>query len=136
MVEVIRSPLGCTTEAPSPKTFSIWCSKNRVIWDKCTISVSAVTGRCVVAKQHIKKGEVLVEVPDSQVLMAENSQINQMLAEDGLVKPAEDALLEVQGLILAIMYEKALGKKSHWEPYLSFLPTDMSHMPIYWTVGC
>eukprot|EP00879_Flechtneria_rotunda_P024936 GHRR01026463.1.p1 GENE.GHRR01026463.1~~GHRR01026463.1.p1 ORF type:complete len:411 (+),score=150.34 GHRR01026463.1:832-2064(+) len=30
------------------------------------------------------------------------------------------------------MYEKALGKKSNWEPYLSFLPTDMTHMPIYW----
>lgn len=55
-------------------------------------------------------------------------------AEDGLLKPAEDALLEVQGLILAVMYEKALSSKSQWEPYLSFLPNDMSHMPIYWTV--
>lgn len=44
-------------------------------------------------------------------------------------------LLQVQGLIIAVMYEKALGKKSRWEPYLSYLPSDMSHMPIYWTVS-
>lgn len=32
------------------------------------------------AKQLIRKGEVAVEVPDSEVLMAENSQIHQLLA--------------------------------------------------------
>jgi hypothetical protein len=32
------------------------------------------------------------------------------------------------------MYEKALGTKSGWAPYLAFLPDDMSHMPLYWTV--
>lgn len=53
----------------------------------------------------------------------------------GLCKPAADTLLEVQGLVLAVMYEKALGPKSRWGPYLAFLPDSMDHMPVYWTVS-
>jgi hypothetical protein len=33
------------------------------------------------------------------------------------------------------MYEKALGSKSLWGPYLSFLPSDLSHMIIFWEVS-
>jgi hypothetical protein len=42
--------------------------------------------------------------------------------------------VQVQGLVLAVMYERALGSKSKWGPYLSFLPTDMTHMIMYWEV--
>jgi SET domain-containing protein 6 len=41
--------------------------------------------------------------------------------------------MQVQGLIIAVMYEKALGATSAWAPYLAFLPADMSHMPLYWS---
>jgi hypothetical protein len=35
------------------------------------------------------------------------------------------------------MYERALGSRSRWAPYLSFLPNDLSHMIVYWEVrGC
>jgi len=34
----------------------------------------------VVAKKHITAGEVVVEVPDEVVLMADNSSISQQLA--------------------------------------------------------
>lgn len=44
-------------------------------------------------------------------------------------------LLQVQGLVLAVMHEKGLGPKSQWGPYLSFLPDDMSHMVMYWEVS-
>jgi hypothetical protein len=55
--------------------------------------------------------------------------------EAGLVKGvADDALLEVQGLVLAVMAEKAAGKRSVWAPYLRFIPDDLSHMPMYWEV--
>lgn len=45
-----------------------------------------------------------------------------MRAEWGLTKPADEAVLEIQGLILGVMFEKHLGSKSRWGPYLSFLP--------------
>eukprot|EP00775_Hariotina_reticulata_P011088 gene11088-11243_t len=96
------------------------------------MGMSETTGRCVVAKELISAGEVVVEVPDDVVLMADNCTISQQLADEGLVKPAEDALLEVQGLILAVMVEKARGVKSQWGPYLAILPADMTHLPLYW----
>lgn len=42
---------------------------------------------------------------------------------------------QVQGLIIAVMHEKALGKRSRWGPYLAFLPDDMTHMLPCWTVS-
>jgi hypothetical protein len=42
---------------------------------------------------------------------------------------------QVQGLILAVMHEKALGSGSRWGPYLAFLPSDMAHMLPYWSVS-
>jgi hypothetical protein len=44
-------------------------------------------------------------------------------------------LLQVQGLVLAVMVEKARGTKSSWGPYLAFLPADMTHMPLHWEVS-
>ena len=50
----------------------------------------------MVAHSHIRHEEVVVEVPDDVVLMAENSSVSELLAEEGLLKPAaEDALFEV-----------------------------------------
>lgn len=77
---ITRSPIGCTTEAPSPTPFSAWCAKHSVLWPKCGMAVSAATGRCVVATEDIKEGEVVVEVPDDAVLMGENCQIQELLA--------------------------------------------------------
>ena len=54
-------------------------------------------------------------------------------ADAGLTKPA-DALFEVQGLVLAVMHERALGPHSRWAPYLAFLPECMDHMLVYWQV--
>lgn len=53
----------------------------------------------------------------------------------GLAKGvAPDALLEVQGLILAVMAEKAAGKASTWAAYLDFIPDDLDHIPMFWKV--
>jgi SET domain-containing protein 6 len=77
---VTRSPIGCTTEDPSPADFTKWCAERSVLWPKCGMAVSEATGRCVVATEDIKQGEVVVEVPDDAVLMGENSQIQELLA--------------------------------------------------------
>lgn len=37
--------------------------------------------------------------------------------------------------MLAVMAEAAKGARSRWAPYLSFLPRDMSHLPMFWTVS-
>ncbi|KAF8073173.1 SETD6 [Scenedesmus sp. PABB004] len=130
-----RSPLGCTASAPDKPAapFVAWCAERRVLWPKCAVADLPATGRGVAATADIAAGEVVVEVPDDAVLMAESCAIAEALAADGLVKEcAEDALLEVQGLVLAVMAERRAGGASRWGPYLALLPDDMTHMPIYW----
>ena len=60
------------------------------------------------------------------------ARIKKRAADAGLAKPDADALLEVQGLVVAVMYERALGPRSRWGPYLDFLPPAMDHLPVYW----
>ncbi|GAX84660.1 hypothetical protein CEUSTIGMA_g12081.t1 [Chlamydomonas eustigma] len=130
-----HSPVGLTPLDDSEQCVGVflkWCRRNKVTFPKCKIAKSDETGRCVQACQHIKEGEVVVEVPDDAVLMAENSSMAARLEDWGLCKPAEDPILEVQGLIIAVMHERKLGKKSKWNAYLSFLPEDMSHIPMFW----
>lgn len=79
VADTSRSPIGCTTENPSPSKFNTWCKKNKVLWPKCSTSVSATTGRCVIAQEAIKTDEVVVELPDDMVLMAENCDIQDLL---------------------------------------------------------
>ncbi|KIY98017.1 hypothetical protein MNEG_9948 [Monoraphidium neglectum] len=112
--------------------FREWCGANKVLWPKLAVGSAPGTGRGVLATEAIHEGEVVVEVPDDAVLMAENCSIAELLAEAGLAKPAADALLEVQGLVVAVMAERALGIASRWAPYLGFLPDSMDHMPVYW----
>lgn len=201
-----RSPTGTTavTEKTSlTSSFLKWCSKSKLMHPKCTIGTLANTGRCVLATKDIKLGEIVVEVPDDIVLMAENCSIGEELESEcacilrpetahahcsgaplcmhklglclrhiyasqkeasnmfvsgveppyptlrswvpwpahyavaGMTKETSggDAAAEVQGLVLAVMCEAQLGKKSAWAPYLAWVPRDMSHMPMSWTVS-
>ncbi|KAJ9508970.1 hypothetical protein QJQ45_028299 [Haematococcus lacustris] len=100
-----------------------WCQRVGVRHPACTIRQLPLTGRGVVAVRDIAAGEVVVEVPDSKVLMAENCSIARQLEAAGLVKGvAEGPMMEVQGLVLAVMAEVAAGRSSHWAAYLDFIP--------------
>lgn len=70
-----RSPLGCTAEQPPVLPFRDWCKLHKVLWDSCDVRVSHETGRGVYAVRDIAAGDVVVEVPDDAVLMADNCVI-------------------------------------------------------------
>ncbi|KAG2442960.1 hypothetical protein HXX76_003034 [Chlamydomonas incerta] len=128
-----RSPVGCTGVTPGEAEFVDWCKEEKVRFPSSRLAVLPATGRALVAARNIKMGEVVVEVPDDAVLMAENCSIREVLEEEGMTKDsADEEILEVQGLILAVMVEKARGAGSRWAPYLALLPADMTHMPLYW----
>jgi hypothetical protein len=59
-----RSPVGCTppSAAAVDAAFRAWCDAEGVLWPKCGIGHSEATGRCVVAREDIDEGEVVVEV--------------------------------------------------------------------------
>ncbi|GLI68824.1 hypothetical protein VaNZ11_013329, partial [Volvox africanus] len=127
-----RSPTGCTNTTPGERDFLAWCQEERVRFPSSRIDVLPSTGRALVASRAMKMGEIVVEVPDDAVLMADNCSIRDILEEEGMCKPADDEILEVQGLIIAVMYEKSRGNDSRWAPYLNLIPNDMTHMPLYW----
>jgi SET domain-containing protein 6 len=77
--DIKKSPTGCTCENPDPASFQSWCKKHSVLWQTCTMGMSAATGRCVLAARDIAPGEVVVQVPDDMVLMAENCSIQAQL---------------------------------------------------------
>jgi hypothetical protein len=79
METIAKSPIGCTSETPDPSKFVAWCRKHKVLWPKCETGVLPSTGRAVLAAQDIAADEVVVEVPDSMVLMAENCDIADLL---------------------------------------------------------
>lgn len=128
-----RSPTGCTDDDREPGAFLSWCAQKKILWEKCELGNRSSTGRCVLAKEYILEGEIVVEVPDDAVLLAENTPTYEVLSEWGLTKPADDPLLEVQGLILAVMVEKVKGGKSQWAPYLQLLPDSLDHLPLFWS---
>lgn len=76
---ITKSPIGCTSENPDPSKLISWCKKHMVLWPKCQTGVLPSTGRAVLAAQDIPAGEVVVEVPDGMVLMAENCDIVELL---------------------------------------------------------
>jgi hypothetical protein len=83
-LEIEKSPIGCTAANPDPKEFNKWCKAHDVLWPKCRTGMSASTGRCVLASKDIAAGEVVVELPDAMVLMAENCTIQELLEGEGV----------------------------------------------------
>eukprot|EP00198_Chlamydomonas_reinhardtii_P014034 XP_001703371.1 predicted protein [Chlamydomonas reinhardtii] len=128
-----RSPIGCTGVTPGEAEFVAWCQEEKVRFPSSHLAVLPATGRALVASRNIKMGEVVVEVPDDAVLMAENCGLRDVLEEEGMTKDsADEEILEVQGLVIAVMWERWRGPESRWAPYLALLPDDMTHMPLYW----
>ena len=74
-----RSPIGCTDDAKPQQPFLEWCAKERILFPACAIKDLPLTGRAVVAARDILMNEVVVEVPDSSVLMVENCGIAHIL---------------------------------------------------------
>ena len=65
-------------------------------------------------------------IPKAWCLTPSNSSISLVVPMDDL----DD--LEDAALVLAVMYERAMGEKSPWYPYLSILPGS-EDLPCLWT---
>ena len=78
-----KSPLGRFTGAFDTSPFERWCNENKVLLPSLRFSSLEETGRCVLAAKDITEGDVVVEVPDGAVLMAETSGIARQLAGEG-----------------------------------------------------
>lgn len=69
------------TDDSTIEGFCRWMLLNRIKHSKCKIELHDGMGRRVVATSSIEEGEVVVEVPDDQVLWKETSPICEILEE-------------------------------------------------------
>ena len=80
----------------------------------------------VYAVGAIAPGDALAVIPKAWCLTPSNSSISLVVPMDDL----DD--LEDAALVLAVMYERAMGEKSPWYPYFSILPSS-EDLPCLWT---
>jgi len=90
-------------------------------------------GFCLIAKQPLKSGDPLLSIPQSLHLSVSS-------ARRGPLGPAMDAVAaavdedESAALAVAILYERSLGERSSFAPYISILPPPESlDLPILWS---
>ncbi|PNH08982.1 N-lysine methyltransferase setd6 [Tetrabaena socialis] len=86
-----RSPVGCTAPGPGEPEFLAWCATERVRFPSSRLAVLPGTGRSLVASRGVRMGEVVVELPDDAVLMAENCSIAEAMV------PVWDLLNHITG---------------------------------------
>jgi hypothetical protein len=92
---------------------------------------STETCICPTAPQYTRA--CLLQVPDDAVLLAEESELQQYIADHGLYEEG-DQVLQSLPLVLTVMFERMKGELSRWAAYLNFLPRDLPGMPFMWEV--
>ena len=120
--------------APDPAlaSFARWCSDRGVeihpALEFRNVAPVGATHRhnAVFAAAPVAPGDVLCRIPKSWCLTARTGSITSVLPSSVL------ADLDEAGLILAVMYERALGEGSPWAPYFACLPPDAEPLPYLW----
>lgn len=84
-------------------------------------------GRTLFASENIKRGDCLLKVPFSVQISPDNMRPE-------FSKLIKDEVGSVARVAVVILFEKKLGRKSEWAPYISRLPPpeDM-HSSIFWS---
>ena len=89
------------------RNISIWLRLAGITWDKSLVDLRPVDGGLgVFAVRHLCDGQKLCEIPKKAVLSVQNTGIAELLEEHKIGGGL--------GLIIAIMYELSIGKKSFW----------------------
>ena len=117
---------------PALASFARWCSDRGVeihpALEFRNVAPPGATHRhnAVFAAAPVAPGDVLCRIPKSWCLTARTGSITSVLPSSVL------ADLDEAGLILAVMYERALGEGSPWAPYFACLPPDAEPLPYLW----
>lgn len=95
---------------------------------------SLTSGNALTSRPEAGNTHWRLQVPDSSVMLAEDSDIARLIPYLGLEKGSCEALLESQPLVLMLMVERLKGPRSEWAPYLEFLPESFTHLAFAWQV--
>eukprot|EP00242_Pyramimonas_sp_CCMP2087_P014574 CAMPEP_0198197664 /NCGR_PEP_ID=MMETSP1445-20131203/1227_1 /TAXON_ID=36898 /ORGANISM="Pyramimonas sp., Strain CCMP2087" /LENGTH=264 /DNA_ID=CAMNT_0043867001 /DNA_START=195 /DNA_END=986 /DNA_ORIENTATION=- len=117
---------------PELDAFEDWMRENGVCWDPTAIEMRACGGvengsrphYAVFANRNVNIGEAVVDIPKRVCLNSVTTRIS------GLMDQAE--ISGGLALIIAVMFERALGEESYWFPYFQILP-QREPLPMFWS---
>eukprot|EP00892_Ulva_mutabilis_P007677 jgi/Ulvmu1/5281/UM022_0075.1 len=112
--------------------FEHWMDQHGFDHAACTIHTFKETGRGVMAAQNIARDATVLKVPDTAVLLAEESDISQLVEGLRVENRASDMVNSSIPLIIVLMVEKLKGNASKWAAYIDFLPQGLEGLPFQW----
>ena len=98
-----------------------WGKRNGICFGKLRPAIFHQTGRGLMTCKKLRSGNLVISVPEKMLITsktAEQSEIGQQLVRLQLTP----LLSSKQMLCVFVLYEKFLGKRSFWNPYISTLP--------------
>ena len=115
-----------------------WLTSRGVKLNGVSIGRFPRTGRGCVATRDIAPGEVVIEVPDDEVITADGSVAGNALTAFGICGDAlsenPSPRLQREALVLAVMAEMSRGAESTFAAYLNALPRlRATHSPLAWS---
>jgi hypothetical protein len=114
--------------------FATWFAANGGKLSGCRVARTA-EGCGLVASEAISEGTTVVTVPHKLVLGVTRAQQANKLGD--FLRSGDErvqGLPAVTVLALALLYERSLGAKSFWKPYLDVLPRSFS-IPLFWSAA-
>lgn len=88
----------------------------------------------MLSQSDFASSQASTQVPDSAVLLAEESDVATDMEELGLSREDCDVVYESVPLIINLMVEKLKAESSKWAGYIDFLPQNLAGLPFQWDV--
>lgn len=111
------------------ESFKEWMSLMRITWNAQVISFIADAPHCsglalaIVTNHDVEEGKELCTIPKAACISTKTTGIADIIEAEEIGGGL--------GLVIATMYEKALGPASKWHGYFEAMP-DREYVPMYW----
>lgn len=90
-------------------------------------------GISVSALAHLKEGDVVARIPKLTCLTTRSTAARDIISAAAGEGEEESCLGGLAGLAVALMYERSLGERSRWAPYLALLSKEEESLPLVWS---
>lgn len=91
-------------------------------------------GISVSALAHLKEGDVVARIPKLTCLTTRTTAARDIISAAAAGEGEEESCLGgLAGLAVALMYERSLGERSRWAPYLELLNKEEESLPLVWS---
>jgi len=103
-----------------------WMESVGIVWngDKIEFVGDGPGSLRILSLDDIQAGQLLATIPKDACITVHNTEISDILAEEELGGGL--------GLVIAVWFEKQVGRKSKWAGYFASCP-ESEYLPVFWT---